>query len=57
MALSKNGKSRQVLAMKVLGFKCILMTPLTFLEINLVVPWIILFTPLAISFLLNFSVF
>jgi len=37
--------SRKILARKVLGFKCVHVTPLTFLRTHLVVPWKILFTP------------
>jgi hypothetical protein len=54
-ALSKNAMYEKVLAKKVLGFRSVIVTPLTFLETNLVAPWIIQFTPLAFSFWLNFS--
>jgi len=42
--------SRHVLVRKVLGFKIVVVTPLTFLGTNLAAAWIILFTPLAFSF-------
>jgi hypothetical protein len=43
--ISKNAMSRKVLARKVLGFKCVQVTPLTFLGTHLVAPWKMLFTP------------
>jgi hypothetical protein len=42
--ISKNAMSRKVLVRKVLGFKCVQVTPLTFLGTHLVAHWKMLFT-------------
>jgi hypothetical protein len=45
----KNAMSRKVLARKVLGFKSVQVTPLTFLGTHLVAPWRMLFIPLDVN--------
>jgi hypothetical protein len=44
--------SIKVLDKKVLGFKCVLVTPLIFLKTHLVVPWRMLFIPFQYWFVL-----
>jgi hypothetical protein len=48
--LSKIAMSRKVLAGKILGFKRVQVTPLTFLRTHLATPWRMLFTPFNIGF-------
>jgi hypothetical protein len=50
MALSNNAIFRKVMVRKVLGFKCILMTLLTFIGTHLIAPWRMLFTPFTYLF-------
>jgi hypothetical protein len=47
--------SIKVLARKVLGFKCVLMTSLTFLRAHMVPPWRMLFTLFIIGLLYSWD--
>jgi hypothetical protein len=47
--------SIKVLASKVLGFKCVLVTSLTFLKTHLVPPWRMMFTPFSIGLLYSWD--
>jgi hypothetical protein len=53
--ISNNAMSIKVLVRKVLGFKCVLMTSLTFLKTHLVTPWRMMFTPFSIGLLYSWD--